>query len=44
MTNYEQAVKLANRICKAKRDQNTQQSAEFMKNLHGTHMAPGKFR
>lgn len=44
MTNYEQSVKLANRVCKAKRDQNTQRANEFMSNLHGTHMAPGKFK
>lgn len=44
MTNYENAVKLANRVCAKKRKQNTQDAAEFMRNLHGTHMAPGKFK
>lgn len=44
MQNYEQAVKIANRVCKAKRDRNTQQANEFMRTLHGTHMAPGKFK
>lgn len=44
MTNYEQAVKLANRLCKEKRKQVTQNAEEFMRSLHGTHMAPGKFK
>lgn len=44
MQNYLNAVKLANRVCQKKREQNTREAEEFMKNLHGTHMAPGKFK
>lgn len=41
---YEQAVKLAERVCAEKRKQATERGAEFMRTLHGTHMAPGKFK
>lgn len=44
MKDYENAVKLANRVCAAKREQNTKDAQEFMSRLHGTHMAPGKFK
>lgn len=41
---YEQAVKRAERVCTEKRKQATARAEEFMRNLHGTHMAPGKFK